>query len=565
MINGLPTKQWVSATVSSQKKSEVEQRLQEHTNTVQNKQMAGPSRSVASLSKATHLPSLPSLPKTLTKDAPFSSPTTKNEGIGKLISQSTRRLSSSLSSKVAANSISKSNPTTCVAGNGKNQTKFNAAELKKGIGQYNYEKKLPNDQKVAVTQGQIHAEVSSFLEGSKLDKAGKIGNGLEILNRGTDNPSSTAAREKFIDHLEKRMGMYPQHALDPRIPKEAHTVSMNKLLGAEGVKLYHKAVKEERNSTAFREAVFHKSATKYDGPAWTQRMVLWIGGPSASGKSFAATSLVKEIGEKQMKNAGGDKGNVVVSVDGGIERELSQMRQLVLQVSLSKGHSGISDLHENTHLGIKSLVQKASISNSKLSLVVPNTFSNPFTQRKIQGFAKLDNTKQVFSEILGAGDFESLKAKPQGEEAKKINKMKQDTFQKTVETQGNNRAWKDNAKKFDGDIIMNTSLPCESKNYNAKYFSNGVEGSKKARKAAIEQGVTFVGYKNELEIIGNLYITTSQIEGFLQKQPLDVQKKCSDQAGFTEWVSNPDNRAKVDGFLKTPEGEKLAKPEFHTI
>ncbi len=85
-----------------------------------------------------------------------------------------------------------------------------------------------------------------------------------------------------------------------------------------------------------------------------EQLILWVGGPSASGKSYGADAVIKRLDAEIMPaDVNRQNGNDVVFIDGGVEREVSQMRQLVLQVAIKKGYSGIKDLHKHTELGIK--------------------------------------------------------------------------------------------------------------------------------------------------------------------------------------------------------------------
>ena len=185
--------------------------------------------------------------------------------------------------------------------------------------------------------------------------------GLAHLYTDVRQTSVTTAREIFIDKLNDVLEKRGDTFLDKGItnpdgsdiresnPSSA-TISLQELFGKEGAALYKAAIAEERESKAFRQAVFLQSLKHHPGPQWSKRLILWIAGPSGSGKSYSSDAAIKKIEAEVLQNETGlTTGNNVVSIDGGIERNISQMRQLVLQVALQKGYTGISDLHQNTN------------------------------------------------------------------------------------------------------------------------------------------------------------------------------------------------------------------------
>jgi serine/threonine protein kinase/phosphatidylserine/phosphatidylglycerophosphate/cardiolipin synthase-like enzyme len=300
--------------------------------------------------------------------------------------------------------------------------------------------------------------------------------GAAELYNGVSTTDSKTARKAFIDKLgnvlqdmDKNFPLPKEGEEDPRkIDPGKHAITMESLLGKEGIALYHKAIEEERNSKEFRDAVFLASAKHYDGPKWAERLILWVAGPSSSGKSFAAEEVIKKVDKEVMEKTDltNVDGNTVVSVDGGIEREISQMRALLLQVALKKGHTGIKDLHENTKLVMSKQVKRAALaSDNNLSLVIPATFASPFADigKKIKNFSKLKNTKMVFSEVVA-------------EEGK------EKEFERTVARMGDARAWNSDFSQERTIKINNRSIGSESKIHQKLFFKTGQEKSRKAGK-----------------------------------------------------------------------------------
>ncbi len=396
-------------------------------------------------------------------------------------------------------------------------------------------------------------------------------------------PKETQAREAFIDRLlevlddpDKDYKELDSNKGTRETNPNEHAVTMEDLLGKDVLDLFKKAVKEEAESTFFRDAVFLQATTNYRGPKWDERMVLWIGGPSSSGKTFSSKLVIKELQkngiladpdpekgnlkpwcnltlqtteltEEEKKKAketetpilikkgdqfsiygfmdpewtetplsdlsqedqdylqtafagenkpvtkiemekelvallkkGHTPDNRVVMIDGSIEREVMQMRQLVLQVALKKGYPGIRDLDTFTHYRIKEDVKEAALTNSDLSLCIQETFSglvNPFQSFDVETFDMLEDTKQIFSEVIAA---------PIDEMDQETYELREKRFKDVVKRSGDERAYSSNfdEKHLDQmDIKMNNrEIGCESKRYKQRGFDPGKLGSEKARK-----------------------------------------------------------------------------------
>ncbi|MDB6096067.1 MAG: hypothetical protein JWM09_345 [Francisellaceae bacterium] len=307
--------------------------------------------------------------------------------------------------------------------------------------------------------------------GPKADKAKKA------LYEGTKD--SLVKRKNFIVALEKKIIELPS-CPDLNNPE---TITLKKLLGSELIKLFKKAKIEEFNSTNFRNAVFAESTKSYAGPKWSKRLFMWIGGPSSSGKSAGLANAMKEVVNKKLSfkemafENPEQSNNYVVSVDGGIERELSQMNQLVLQIAIKKGFKGIIDLHPesklekvkekmteiifNTSSKIKKNIKAAVLATDHLNMVIPNTFTSDnatgTTERDMRKFDAIPNSLQVFAEVF--------------------------TEEKTVKRLGDSRAWfnKKNENTNDTIKLNNRKIGCESKAYDPKSYQKGKKASKVAK------------------------------------------------------------------------------------
>jgi len=421
------------------------------------------------------------------------------------------------------------------------------AEWVKKIRQYDV------SQEAAIKAGET-SSLHPFADKLRVDTILTTQESQDALYQGTypADKEPVTARQAFLTYLDNRMLMLESQTTKPR-PK----ITMEVLLGAEGLKLYKAAVAEEGKSRSYREAVFLKSFKHHEGASLDKRALLWVGGPSASGKTYAAEEVFKNICNIAAKefdslnkalvdeiaklgdvhpdhkqeilyiinnlntlNSSQDqnsirekynfllenvnhlfkanpnlakqmstllqnaidpimqsltKGNSTIQVDGGIEREVSQMRQMVLEVALARGYCGISDLHDNTKLNAKDHIKRAALAQPGLSIVIPETFAESmllkrfapegaYKQNEMNGYEQRDDLEQYFSEIIA-------------EEGK------EERFQTSVGHMGTSRAYLDDNLDFtEYEIAMNNrDLPCESKAYSPSGFWFGQMATSQAR------------------------------------------------------------------------------------
>lgn len=294
----------------------------------------------------------------------------------------------------------------------------------------------------------------------------------------------TFFRKQFIKLVAKKNASKDgQFSGDPAVREtnpEKATISMKSFLGKEGSELYKLALEEEMNSNEYMNAVFRASTTHFEGEKWKQRPVVIVAGPSGSGKSFAAKAAVEKSTELLPKHEGDKSGNDVVSVDGGVIREVSQMRKLVIQAANNKGYTGISNLHSKSSIleDVKDRMREAVFVTAPpdsglplLGVVIPETFSsnlNPARGPKLlNDIEKLPYTKPIFCRVDGEDST---------------------LFPKVVTYMGTRRALKtsDFPKNDDPEQpppldLNNTKIP-ESKAYGKKGFGFGQFGSKAAEK-----------------------------------------------------------------------------------
>ncbi len=358
--------------------------------------------------------------------------------------------------------------------------------LYRQVGRYK-EKSGPNNQFVSERLGGSLDELSdaqkklykgiSEYKKQHLDKIKDYCKAHGLPPPAEDNPHFF--RELFIHFsLSKKLDEFkiPESG-DPRKnnPEQA-TIKLDDLFGEDGAELYELALQEERYSKEYMDAVFSTSTTHYKGEKWAQRPVVIVAGPSASGKTFGAQEAVKKSDPFLAKmDTGTDKpGNDVVAVDGGIFREVSQMRKFAIRVANQQGYPGISDLYDRSEvLGkAKGCLEKAVFATSSLGVVIPETFSNPFKASSLlKKVERLTNTKVIFSRVDGENPS---------------------IFKKVVGFMGSRRAWK--TKNFDRcpplDLNSTDDLS-ESKAYGKSGFywgkKHSLEAEQRYRKYSKDQ------------------------------------------------------------------------------
>jgi hypothetical protein len=187
------------------------------------------------------------------------------------------------------------------------------------------------------------------------------------------------------------------------------------------VKLYKDAIEEERKSENYVNAAFLKSIQVYSGGDFNKQQVIIIAGPSGVGKSKVRSELVHKITQGTLdENTDPAKINkktqhLVVFVDGGIERETSQIRDLMNKTALKLGYAGIEDLEKittsaSTESKVKKFIEKVSTDPALgdlnldlpiLHLVIPTTHPSS----DLKQYMKSDSVSEVsYVSVLGNKD-----------------------------------------------------------------------------------------------------------------------------------------------------------------
>lgn len=256
--------------------------------------------------------------------------------------------------------------------------------------------------------------------------------------------------------------------------------------------LYKQALEEESKDSRYIQAVaINSTVVLTSNKDFEKKTVIWIGGPSSSGKTNSSKILIEQLLTGEMSKhlifdtqrtkkfiIDSDTGQLAyVLIDGDKSRKTSQMRQLLLQVALAKGWTGIEDLTKYDESDIKSTILKNVPKN--IHIVIPKTFS-AFTYQTIIGsgeykmiddYAKNSYVQQIFAQVIPTLPRED-----------QLPSKGVKTPKDLVAYYGNQRAFKLQGTINYKDIkINNMDIKTESKAYK-DYFDKGVNGTNAAKK-----------------------------------------------------------------------------------
>lgn len=286
-----------------------------------------------------------------------------------------------------------------------------------------------------------------------------------------------------VDTKVKRQAFFQKFvAALPRVPVangQNALITVEELVGPGNLKAYKDALKEERDSPAYRNRVVMLGVENYqlesNDQQWALPKHFVVGGSSGAGKTFGTRTILRLLMRTARKDerlekaffGHGPRGlrmakvKYIVSVDGGDARSASQVRKMILQCALVLGYKGIKDLHKQSSvLEIKDHIKNAAFADgSNVHVVEPRTFSD-FT---VETYDKItiDAAKTVYCIV--------------------------NTPAEVIRVQGERRAWYNLAKKPPPSVsyiqINNPDPGCESK----AYSDGGLEwGARKSEQAVTE-------------------------------------------------------------------------------
>lgn len=325
-------------------------------------------------------------------------------------------------------------------------------------------------------------------------------------------------RKKFIQFLIQRMLNFvdPEYknlsVSAPMAPNFLHKtfiatkverkkITMEQLLGKKGLEKYKAALQEEMNSLNFKKEIIRHSYidtkvliekgpfasenekdTIKKWPGWNEKCRLIVAGASGVGKTFNSRKILTYLifqnvhpqtqHRKNSRISSNSNAGIkdFISIDGGLIREVSQMRKAVLQCALTLGYAGILDLQDNTKLDTLKKNIREHIKSKDIHIIEPLTYAG-FIYEKLGSFVRNPtlvheiNTEPysiMFANIIGNHE----------------------------QTRNNrdSRAWYNGEySAHPGYVFLNNmKMACESKNDEGNY-NHGKSGSKRAQKEFYEQ------------------------------------------------------------------------------
>ncbi|WP_115707130.1 hypothetical protein [Legionella sainthelensi] len=263
------------------------------------------------------------------------------------------------------------------------------------------------------------------------------------------------AKDNYIDPKKKEY-------FESKELEKAGTKLRNFLGDKQLEELYKLALEEEMNSKEYRNALFNRSIDEIDGPTGDKKLLVFLGGVSASGKTSALKALVDEILTSQ--NLKGQGTNYCTSLDGALAREGSQMRSITAACVEKKGYSGTIDLQKASDIldGVKNILEKVAFAENNLNIAIPETYSKIYSVNFMMKYLKMLHTPD---RIMAFGRVEAKKD--------------------AVAFMGTNRAYKDTPEKEQDYskkcIDPNVKSDKEHKRYNSAGYIWGDLGSKIAQ------------------------------------------------------------------------------------
>lgn len=331
---------------------------------------------------------------------------------------------------------------------------------------------------------------------------------------------------------------------------EKFATTMNSFLKADGINLYNKALEEEANSKEYMNALLCKSTKTIEGPPLEKRPIIIVGGPSSSGKSTAVDLVLERASETlARKQIVGDDAppNYAVIIDGGITRELSQIRKLAIHAANVQGYTGIKNIQDAAYKKpldkAKQRVINTCYASSNLGMIIPETFANPLSRGNlladIQKNFAAEDTQVIFA---------------------RVDSFDEEMFAMAVDYLGERRAWE---MEFDEDALADYDLNAdvkESKPRDKNGYTFGRDGSRNVEKkfqSNIPGMISFMVHNDMIFVAPN--------QGSYEK----VRKPSNEtilisQGAFEDWQRLAQPREPIETYAKNEKIYCKQKPPPET-
>ncbi|WP_115705254.1 hypothetical protein [Legionella sainthelensi] len=361
-----------------------------------------------------------------------------------------------------------------------NERLVDPATAKQDIGTYKFKMgneenspyvELTNYVEIILTEKQKNLLYEGIDDYEKIheQKAKEFAKKMNGFGVNTNFSSPKYFRELYWEHMNEILRAKDNY-IDPKKKEYFESKELEKagtklrhFLGDKQLEeLYKLALEEEMNSKEYRNTLFNRSINEIDGPIGNEKLLVFLGGASGSGKTSALKALVNEVLENQ--NLKGQETNYCTSLDGALAREVSQMRSITAACVEKKGYSGTIDLQKASDIldGVKNTLEKVAFAENNLNIAIPETYSKIYSVHFMMKYLKMLHTPD---RIMVFGRVEAKKD--------------------AVAFMGTNRAYKDKpeaeqdySKKC---IDPNVKSDKEHKRYNSAGFIWGDLGSKIAQ------------------------------------------------------------------------------------
>ncbi|KTC66292.1 Uncharacterised protein (plasmid) [Legionella adelaidensis] len=287
------------------------------------------------------------------------------------------------------------------------QNKSDLMQAHKGLGKFMFTAAEENIEDHLRNLGVIQLRIKKRERGELPDSIGEY-NGETIVHI----PEKEKHRLAFLQYL------YSVHALgkpkmNPRLRDDLirrgkqgdAAISMEQLLGPEGVELYTKALQEERDSVEFKKAIWEKATeeTINGDRQFKKRFVAQILGPAGVGKTGAVRAMLRKLEEFMERDPDVPGQPMVAKVDGGDTREVSQIRRWALQHAIDMNYTGIRDLYD---IGDKPIldevkaidVEDVAVQDPHMNIVIPTTDLKKVNREKLE---HPESLQEVIVQVIG--------------------------------------------------------------------------------------------------------------------------------------------------------------------
>ena len=242
----------------------------------------------------------------------------------------------------------------------------------------------------------------------KLFKDSEQSNFFDYETETSDDSNDFCKHVNAIEGKKSARLAFLQHLNTLSLPTEKEALTMEELLGKEGVKLYKEALKEEVESKEFQTEFFNKSVLEYEGVRPEKKWdALILSGVSGAGKSSTGNYEISQMYPKDEDDPSKNKKFKLAWIDGGVPRDISMMQKAIKKLVERHG-CNVSDMYDESKKFLddvkKNLMSYVQKNPNKVDGVV---ITETFPMNLMGGDSK--EYKETFKEIKGKIPKKDLK------------------------------------------------------------------------------------------------------------------------------------------------------------